>query len=567
MILMLSRLRLFHGLSALFVVIGVGRIVFSYQYTAQAFDEPTHIAAGIEFLDEKRYTLDPVHPPLSRIAIALPLYLVGERFPKLRISESGNRNYENIGNHVIYDSGHFRRNLALARIGLLPFFILGALIVYLWTVSISGERSALLAVFLYTTTPTVLALSSIAYTDIVAASTQVAALFAFSNWLESPIRKNTLWLGLGLGAAFLAKLTSFLFLPAAGFCIFLVWVLNRANRDDANFRKLVFSGAGALALAVVTLWAGYRFSIEPLQQATGLNPAVMPSFQHFPAATRSILRTLVTDNPRLPAPAFLNAVSEAWVLNKSASHSYLFGKIRSGSTWYFFLCGLAFKLPIPLLILFFIGVVLLIKNGGNRTRYFPPAALAGILLITTRVHYQVGIRHILVCLPLIAIVAAAGLSSWLEAKSWRSLTLLSVFMLAAWQTGETIAAQSDFLSYFNEFAGRDPSKILTTGCDFDCGEDLYRLARELRVRNISRLTLAVWSSAEVKECGIPDYDMPDPNTRANGWLAVSDRALRIGDFLHQSLPPESFAYLQHYSPVVDIGKTIKLYYIDANLKP
>ena len=65
----------------LMVLLSVMRIASTYPLISQAFDEPCHVAAGLEFLDRGTYRLDPIHPPLSRIAIGLPLYLAGKRFP------------------------------------------------------------------------------------------------------------------------------------------------------------------------------------------------------------------------------------------------------------------------------------------------------------------------------------------------------------------------------------------------------------------------------------------------------------------------------------------------------
>jgi hypothetical protein len=320
-------------LSGLLVVIALVRICLTYSDTAQAFDEPCHVAAGIEFLDKKTYSLDPVHPPLSRIAIALPLYIAGERYPKLPADDPQSYNYNVVGNHILYDSEHLQRNLALARLGVLPFFVLGAIVVFLWTLHISGELSAVLAVFFYTTTPTILAFSSIAYTDIVAASTQLAALFAFSLCLEQLTRLRTLWLALTLGLALLAKLTTVLFLPAAGCCMFLLWLLKtRPTQRDLLQRALNWLGAFALALLI--LWGGYRFSLKPVQEVTGFTASSMPIFQHFPAFARPILKRAVLDNPRLPAPELFNGVSRAWVLNNAGSPSYLFGHMRVGG-WVF----------------------------------------------------------------------------------------------------------------------------------------------------------------------------------------------------------------------------------------
>jgi hypothetical protein len=117
----------FAGVLALVAVI---RIVSTYSLTAQAFDEPCHVAAAIELLDRHTYTLDPVHPPLARIAIGLPLYLAGERYPQLPPPDHG-ITYNDVGNAVLYGSGHYVRNLALARLGVLPFFLLATAIVFL----------------------------------------------------------------------------------------------------------------------------------------------------------------------------------------------------------------------------------------------------------------------------------------------------------------------------------------------------------------------------------------------------------------------------------------------------
>ena len=345
-----SNSRIFPVLAALLVSISLVRIVATYSQTAQAFDEPCHVAAGIEFLDRGTYTLDPVHPTLARIAIALPLYLAGERYPVFSPSDPDSHNYNFVGNHILYDSGHLLRNLKLARIGVLPFFVLGAIIVYLWTSSAGGGLSALIAVFVYCTIPSILAFSSIAYTDIVAASTQLAAMFAFALWLERPGRNRTIWMGLALGAAFLAKLTSVLFIPAAALAMAAVWFFGQPQRPSLKTYSLGKLLA-ALALALIVVWGGYRFSVRHLQEATGITASSLPSFQHFPGPLRSAARNLIQKDPLLPAPELLHGVAIAWVLNRTAAPSYLLGQTKAGGWWYFYLFALCVKLPLPLLVL------------------------------------------------------------------------------------------------------------------------------------------------------------------------------------------------------------------------
>jgi 4-amino-4-deoxy-L-arabinose transferase-like glycosyltransferase len=438
----------------------------------------------------------------------------------------------------------------------LPFFVLGAAVVYFWSKRAAGDLSALVAVFLYCTTPTILAFSGIAYTDIVAAATQLCAMFTFSLWLESPDWKRTVWFGLAAGFAFLAKLTTVIFLPAAAVCMAIAWLVVR--RDSLSLRSTVVKLFAAAALAILVIWGGYRFSLRPLHEALGV-AAPVPSFQHFPGPLRNTARSLWLSDPRLPAPELVRGVALAWVLNGEASQSYLLGQIKSGGWWYFYLVALGVKLPIPLLALFAVAVGILAKRVRDVRAFLPLAALLAVLLATMHVSYQVGVRHILVCFPLIAIVTGVGIGNLLLEFSVRSFAMLIVVALLGWQGIESAMAQSDFLAYFNQFAGRDPSRVLAMGCDLDCGQDLFRLADELRRRHVEQCALAVWSSADIEKSGLPRNDLPASGGPVHGCLALSLRALRMGDVLHQSIAPGSFAWLENYKPVADVGKTIRLY--------
>jgi len=159
-------------LAAVLAAIAAVRVVRAFSTTAQGFDEPCHVSAAIEWLDKHTYTLDPVHPPLSRVAVGLPLYLAGERYPHLDQSDPNNRNYNVVGNAILYGSGHYQRNLTLARLGVLPFFLFTVALVFVWTRREFGDFAAFLAVGLFSTLPTVLAFSGLAYTDIPTACTQ-----------------------------------------------------------------------------------------------------------------------------------------------------------------------------------------------------------------------------------------------------------------------------------------------------------------------------------------------------------------------------------------------------------
>jgi hypothetical protein len=133
--------------------------------------------------------------------------------------------------------------------------------------------------------------------------------------------------------------------------------------------------------------------------------------------------------------------------------------------------------------------------------------------------------------------------------------------LLLWQAFATISARGDFIAYFNELAPADSSKALVIGCDLDCGQDVFRLATELHKRQISHVGIAVWSSADITQIGLPEFTVLKPSEPVTGWVAVSARSVRVGDVLHKTYPPGSFDWLSAYQPVAHIGKTILLYHI------
>ena len=553
------------AVSMLLVLLGAWRIAITYSSTPQTFDEPCHVAAALEFLDRGTYELDPIHPPLARIAIGTPLYLAGERYPTSGRAATSS-NYNDVGNSILYDSGQYARNLRLARYGVLPFFLFAAAVVFVWARRLFGDLAALLATALFTTIPIVLAFSATAYTDIVAAATQSASFFAFQLWLEKRSLRKCILLGLAAGLALLAKATTLLYLPAAGLAM---WgtrlLLERREKMPARgpiARILMRDLAISLVIAAVVLWGGYRFSIGHLSDAMHLSPAAMPSFQHFPAPLRSAVRRLALANPVVPAPAFLRGTAEAWVLNKSAPESYLLGQRKAGGFWNFFLVGVAVKTPIPVLILGTIGFLAVLRRGRRWATLAPPVCALAILLVTMPVTYNAGVRHVLVVFPLLAIVAGyAGSLLWKWDGKQRLRMRLAVVLLLAWQIVSTVSAQHDYIAYFNEFAAADPGRVLVAGCDLDCGQDVFRLAADLRARHVAHVSLALWSSADMGRMGLPSFDVLQPGQPATGWVAISERALRFGDVFHSQYPPGAFDWLAKYQPAGHVGKTILLYNI------
>src|SRR5579871_2235257 len=141
-----------HSLLIFFALTAIAsvRIVSTYHVFSHTSDEPAHIACGMEWLSKGVYKYEPQHPPLARVAAALGPFLAGLR-------SQGKPDMSQEGLVLLAKDGHYDRNLALARLGILPFFWIATLVVYLWAKRYFGEPSAAISVLLFTFLPSVLA--------------------------------------------------------------------------------------------------------------------------------------------------------------------------------------------------------------------------------------------------------------------------------------------------------------------------------------------------------------------------------------------------------------------------
>jgi 4-amino-4-deoxy-L-arabinose transferase-like glycosyltransferase len=559
-----------------FIFIAVIRVTLVDRTMPQGFDEPSHVAAGIELLDRHTYRLDPLHPPLSRVAIALPLYLFGERLPKFPANDLRAYSHIDVGDAILSDGGHYVRNLWLARSGMLPFLCLCTLFVFWWTSRQFGMAAGCAAAFFFSTLPSILAFSSLAYTDLPTACTQFMCLFAFSIWLESPTVRRTVFLGITLGLALSTKLTSFLFLP---FAMTAMWITNYWLSSDGikelKIKGVRFIAAGAIGLVI--LWSAYAFSVGHLQDAMGISSASIPSFQHLSSPLRRVAREVVVADPLIPGPAFWRGVAEIRRKNNEAPESYLLGNSKPGGWWYFFPVAVALKTPLPFLVLALAGLFYAIRSARSRkgSTLMPAVAMVAIFVATIFVTWKAGTRHVLTELPLLAVLAGGGAVFLWQVPRVRPIWgRLALCLLLAWQAAASLRAQRDLLAYFNELAPRDPSIALVKGCDLDCGQDLSKLRDELRARHVTHLSIGVFSSADFAEFGLPPLDALKPKP-VTGWVAVSVRSLRTGVFAFSQnghvapyiYPPHALSWLENYRPVAYVGDTILLYDIPEESPP
>jgi Dolichyl-phosphate-mannose-protein mannosyltransferase len=558
-------------LVSILTLVGVLRIAFTYHVLSQAYDEPAHIACGMEWLSAGKYTLEPLHPPLARVAAALLPYLAGSRLPQVRtLQDSNGSSYDIFGaGNDILAQGNYFRILTLARLGILPFFLVSVTVVFIWTHQLFGEWAAVIAVLTYTTLPQILAFFGVAYTDPALAAFVPLSLFSFTKWLERSTMRWAMTLGLTTGLAILSKLTALLFLPACFVLIlFAKTVLEKRSESalPAKPRLRCYMGTAGIALvvALLSIWAGYRFSIERLPK----RPEQIAALHGLPTPLKYVVIGALHVSSWIPAPAFFEGVESDLRTNQKAPASYLLGRIRRGGWWYFFLVAVAVKTPITALLLSIVGAVatvLPVVKDRNWQQLVPLISAVAMLAVTLPAKVNYGVRHVLPIYPLLAIIAGRGaLYLWQMRDRTKLISRCAVVVLLVWQIASTARAHPDYFSYFNEFADKRGADFLLWGCDLDCGQDTYRLANVLKARGIDNVTLCLFTSADVTHLGLPHVESCAPYRRTIGWIAASIRMLRTGDPFGECQCPDAYSWLSAYTPVATVGKTILLYYISAS---
>jgi hypothetical protein len=513
--------RILWWMALLTVVAAVARVAATYEVFSITFDEPAHIAAGMQLLDENRYSYEALHPPLARVAVAIGPYLAGYR------SQHGGDMWIE-GRRLFYaKSGHPDvEMLILARAGILPFMILSLVLVWLWTARYVGSSEGALAAIVLGNLPVFLAHSGLATTDAAFAATFAVAFFAYVLWLERGSVGRGALLGAAVALAVCTKLSALLFLPAAcGAVLLHRWWCEGAQARPIRLFAAWRSALAAIAAFLATVWVAYGCNSDPF----------------YGVATLA------------------RGVAELAAFADTGEPSFFLGHINLHGSPAFFPVLLLVKSPLPFLAAVAIGAAVLLRRDRRDWRRMAPLVSAvAILASVIPSPINIGLRHILPIFPLLAIVAAVGLGRLL-ARPLPSARAVVAGLLLVWQIGETAAATPDYLVYFNQLAGTEPRRIVT-GSDLDWGQDVKRLAAALRERHAERVSLAVHTSADLrKHNDLPPIRTLYPDERATGWIAVSEQL--------RAFYCAGYRWLDAYQPVAEIGGSIRLYYVPGPPMP
>jgi len=459
------------------VLVASVRIGLTYTVFNHTSDEPNHIASGMEFLQFGTYNFDTSHPPLARAAAALGPYLMGARIrdkvkpATLDVPMEGARTLSR--NHQ-YDP-----TLALARLGILPFFWIACWVVFWWARRYYGAPAGLMALFLFSFLPAILAHGGLATTDMALTAFVGAAFVSAMLCMEAPTPRRGALFGACCGLAVLSKSSSLPFIPACLGCTLILYVLFERPGMKAlppAVRRALPSIAWAALVAVLVIWAGFRFSFGRVSPA-GIS---------------------------VPAPALFKGIRDVMEHNRSGHHTYLLGQYSTKGFWYYYPVVLGVKTPLAFLLLFGCGLYQAVRKRTRPYRIWQPLGLiAGVMAVGLYSRINIGVRHILpiyMGMSVLAALAALRLPS-LFANRWWGRAALGVLLM--WFAGSSVLAH----------------RLQEVGAD--------------RVSFFSTLVASFQ-----KEFGLPPMTAQDPFKPAPGWNAVSMTHWKLGRMGLMATTPE-----------------------------
>ena len=586
----------------LIVAAAVGLAASTHGVFSATMDEPLHIFTGLErFEGNYRLTsrwpgrLPPqgrihilVDPPIAALAMATGPYLHG-----LRAADAGLAGPR----HLLYEGEGYRANLASARRGILPFLALAICLTWALAHRLFGREAALASAAALASVPPFLGHGGLATTDIAFSSMVLLMLLTALWWMERtpgggrPAWRRTLALGFVLGVSVSTKLSALVVLPG----LFLVAAARQREQHPdeparaalrrlaaATWRRAGHAGVAA-ALAALVVWGFYGLTWASPHDAAGaqVSAALIGDCLHEGPMRRFV--AWLAGKP-LPAPDLFNGFLLLCGQNSGGhSTSYLMGQISQRGFPQFFPIALAVKTPLPFIALAGVGVAACARDHAAPSwrRWAPLIVATWYLLFLLTSKINVGVRHALPIVPLLAIYAGLGAVALWRARRHARVARVTAVALGAWLVSTPARAAPELFTWFNGLAGQHPEDVLLDS-DLDWGQDLLRLEDALARHHVERLSIAYFGASELCRHRLPSGRWLKPYEPTTGWIAISEEYLKgviafhfkNGDYCDASQlaswaapDPKQYAWLEAYQPVERVGRSILLYHIPEGRAP
>lgn len=579
------------------IAIAMLAIMFALAVSSMAgdsltMDELAHLPAGYSYLTQQDMRLNPEHPPLMKDLAAIPLLFIKNiHFPSdIKAWTTDVNGQWDFGNQFLFKSGNPADEMIFwGRIPMILMLLLLGFFIFRWTRELLGNKASLLALFLYSFSPTFLGHGRLVTTDVAAATGAFLATYYFIKFLKKSSLRNLFLAGIFLGIAELLKFSLILLLPFFGIAV-LFWAITRAN-GFKNFLNIFFKHVVlyvlVMAIAYVLLvYPVYCFHTwnYPVERQTTDTQFIMASYGIKPITTATVW---MINQPLLkPIAQYCLGLSMVFQRASGGNTGYFLGEVSAAGWKIYFPAVWALKEPLGffalLLIALFSSVSRFKKPWQAPVKkcmewlrlHFAEFSMFVFLAIywafSLRSNLNIGVRHLLPVFPFTILLVSCGVTSWLARRPSKIKTGL-VFLFLIWQIITVVAIYPSFLAYFNELVGGPQNGYkYVADSNLDWGQELKRLKTWTDQNNIDKIYIDYFGGADVKYYFADKYiswnGTGAPQEMPKGsYLAVSATLLQAGRGKPApgfTQPSGYYRWLDKYTPIAQIGYSIFVFKID-----
>lgn len=547
------------------------------------WDEGDHIFAGYESLKTHDFGYNPEHPPMVKMVGTLPLLPLDLRTPPNQHRFFKMESYFD-GRELLFrngpaNGGHYSANTLIFRARLFAsiFGLIAALLVFLGTTEMFSLTAGLIALILFCFEPNLLAHGAFVTTDMGAACTIFATVYAFWRWLKRPTPARLIVAGLVAGIALATKHSTILLAPmliliAAG-ALFIQRRQPRASTTPKTPPRITIAhmiGAfiAITLIAAAVLWTFYGFRYNARPDGLTLSPTLAQYVQPLaPHEAHGILFF-----------AHLHLLPESWLYGladvrrvANGYPSFLLGRVYPHGTWFYFPVLFIIKSTLAMLALLALTLFAIARRWLRFSFELYCVLVPPILyfLVSMGSHLNIGARHILPVFLFCCVIAAAGAAALISAPQTRKARerwTIAVIALLIFHFASTLHASPNYLTYSNEAWG-GPSKtyLYLSDSNADWAQQLIVVSDFLHTNNITDCYFAYFATPIIlpSDYGIPCKLLPtfdsygtntylDTPSVISGTVLISAGDLNGFEFGSRVLNPyESFRTLKPNAIIQD----------------
>jgi hypothetical protein len=290
-----------------------------------------------------------------------------------------------------------------------------------------------------------------------------------------------------------------------------------------------------LALVVMNLAYGFEGSFTPLGKFEFYSRFLSGRGEDYYAGAAPGNRFHDTFLGALPVPVpknYLRGIDVQKADFEPDRHSYLAGEFRIGGWWYFYLYGLAVKVPLGTWLLVLLSVAALFIRRFRATWRDELLLALPVVVILVLVSSETGfthhLRYVLPIAPFV-FISVSKIARLLEV-GYKKLAAVAGFALA-WSVVSSLTVYPHSLSYFNELAGgpkNGANHLLDSNIDW--GQDLWFLREWMDNHPEARpIGVQYFGFFHPQQVGIQCTNVPrlsadvagTPVGPQRGWYAIS----------------------------------------------